>query len=150
MQCLQEMERKNNISEEFLRHIYQGFNKLSKINYSWPCKTAHLKSLEFEEKETCVSEGRKYKTHITLTAPVDFPICCGINKMWESERTRMKMLFEVAYLNSKKRETIFRLRRLDWMGKSSENKINSSLSKPHTMYRIHKVHKQSIVWWKYT
>ena len=34
VQCLQEMERKNNISEEFLRHIYQGFNKLSKIDYS--------------------------------------------------------------------------------------------------------------------
>ena len=66
-------------------------------------KTAqHLKSLEFEEKETCVSESRKYKTHITLIAPVDSPICCGINKMLESERTRMKMLFEAAYLNAKK------------------------------------------------
>ena len=66
-------------------------------------KTAqHLKSLEFEEKETCMSESRKYKTHITLITPVDSPICCGINKMLESERTRMKMLFEAAYLNAKK------------------------------------------------
>ena len=62
----------------------------------------HLKSLKFEEKETCMSEGRKYKTHITLTTPADSPICCGINKMSESDRTGMKMLFEAAYLNAKK------------------------------------------------
>ena len=47
-----------------------------------------------------MSEGRKYKTHITLTAPADSPICCGINKMSESERTGMKRLFEAAYLNA--------------------------------------------------
>ena len=50
-----------------------------------------------------MSEGRKYKTHITLTAPADSPICCGINKMSESERTGMKRLFEAAYLNAKGR-----------------------------------------------
>ena len=49
-----------------------------------------------------MSEGRKYKTHITLTTPADSPICCGINKMSESDRTGMKMLFEAAYLNAKK------------------------------------------------
>ena len=66
----------------------------------------HLKSLKFEEKETCMSEGRKYKTHITLTTPADSPICCGINKMSESNRTGMKMLFEAAYLNAKKGDYI--------------------------------------------
>ena len=49
-----------------------------------------------------MSEGRKYQKHITLTAPADSPICRGINKMLESERTGMKMLFEAAYLNAKK------------------------------------------------
>ena len=62
----------------------------------------HLKSLKLEEKETCVSESRKYQKHITLTAPADSPICLGISKMSESERTGMKMLFEAAYLNAKK------------------------------------------------
>ena len=108
------MERKIISVKNFSDTFIKGSTNYRKSTIADHAKTAqHLKSLEFEEKETCVSEGRKYKTHITLTAPVDFPICCGINKMWESERTRMKMLFEVAYLNSKKRETIFRLRRLD-------------------------------------
>ena len=146
-QCLQEIERKNNISEEFLKGS-TNYWKLTKADHA---KTAqHLKSLDLEEKDTCTSEGRKYQMHITLTAPADSPICCSINKMSESERIGMKMLFEAAYLTVKKRKTIFRLQRLDWMGKASGNKINSSLSKLHAMYRIHKVHKQSIVWWKYT
>ena len=92
------MERKNNISEEFLRQIIE--NRLLADH----AKTAQpFRSLALEEKETCVSEGRKYKTHITLTAPADSPICCGINKMSESERTGMKRLFEAAYLNAKGR-----------------------------------------------
>ena len=49
-----------------------------------------------------MSEGRKYQKHITLTAPADSPICCGINKMLESEKMGMKMLFEAAYVNTKK------------------------------------------------
>ena len=66
-------------------------------------KTAQsLKSLKLEEKETCVSESRKYKMHIALTTLADSPICCGINKMSESEKMGMKMLFEAAYLNAKK------------------------------------------------
>ena len=60
--------------------------------------TQYLKSLKLEEKKTCVSEGRKYKTHIVLTAPAG----CGIKKMSESEKTGMKMLLEAAYLNAKK------------------------------------------------
>ena len=47
-------------------------------------------------------EGGKYQKHITLTAPAHSPICRGTNKMSESERTGMKMLFQVAYLNAKK------------------------------------------------
>ena len=53
-----------------------------------------------------MSEGRKYQTHITHTTPADSPICCGINKMSESEKTGMKMLFETAYLNAKKGDHI--------------------------------------------
>ena len=89
-----------NFSDTFIK----GSTNYRKSNIADRAKTAqHLKSLELEEKETCVSEGRKYQKHVTLTAPADSPICCGINKMLESERTEMKMLFEATYLKAKKR-----------------------------------------------
>ena len=88
-----------NFSDTFIK----GSTNYRKSTTADHAKTAqHLKSLELEEKETCVSEGRKYQKHVTLTAPADSPICRGINKMSESERTGMKMLFEAAYLNGKK------------------------------------------------
>ena len=91
-----------NFSDTFIK----GSTNYRKSTIADHAKTAqHLKSLELEEieeKGTCVSKGRKYQKHITLTAPADSSTCCGINKMSESERTGMKMLFEAAYLNAKK------------------------------------------------
>ena len=88
-----------NLSDTFIK----GSTNYRKSTITDHAKTAqHLKSLELEEKETCMSGSRKYQKHITLTAPADSPICCGINKMLESERTRMKMLFEAAYFSAKK------------------------------------------------
>ena len=89
--------------KNFSGTFIKGSTNYRKSTTADHAKTAqHLKSLELEEKETCVSEGRKYQKHITLTAPADSPICRAINKMSESERTGMKMLFEAAYLNARK------------------------------------------------
>ena len=89
--------------KNFSNTSIKGSTNYRKSNVADHAKTAqNLKSLELEEKETCVSEGRKYQKHITLTSPADSPICRGINKMLESERTGMKMLFEATYLNAKK------------------------------------------------
>ena len=88
-----------NFSDTFIK----GSTNYRKSTIADHAKIAqHLKSLELEEKETCVSESGKYQKHITLTAPADSPVCCGINRMSESERTGMQMLFEAAYLNAKK------------------------------------------------
>ena len=92
-----------NFSDKFIK----GSTNYQKSTIGDHVKPAQLlKILQLAEKETCMSEGRKYQTHITFTAPADFPICCGTNKISESERTGIKMLFEAAYLNAKKGDHI--------------------------------------------
>ena len=74
-------KEKTILVKNFSDTVIKGSTTYRKLTIADHAKTAqHLKSLELEEKETCVSEGRKYQKHITLTAPADSPICCGINK----------------------------------------------------------------------
>ena len=105
MRCAQCCKWKDKLTG--VKNYSDAFIKGS-FNYHWSSiadhsKSAqHMKSCDLKEKEICEKEGRKYKKKFVNVILSDSPIVWGLKKMSEAETNRMRVLFEVSYLNAKK------------------------------------------------